>query len=263
MDTNDERQNNGNGPAEFDIWLEESYEPLIPGLPYAGSVVLVLFFVCLLVSCLALVGYIALIKWKRYRANRPAESLRAQHEKEKARQRSELKRGARGDTVATFDTNEVQLENITKYDEAALVAPGHARNASSHTIGAAASMYGGGGDAFHAYDESSFGGAGAGGTIAGGSVDGRLYGGAHGSAALGAFVCAVCGNAYQTQLDLQLHCQKRGHAYPGGGGTSDIHFRDAMSQPFESAEYGFPADAAPGQYDFDDNDGGGDMKSLF
>lgn len=233
--------------------------------------VLVLFFVCLFVSCLALLGYIALIKLKRHRANRPVESLRAQHEKEKARQRSELKRGARGggggDTVTSFDTNEVQLENITKYDEAALAAPSspgrHA--ASHHTINADNSAYAGAGG-FQAYDESSFGGGGGGGgggTMAGGSIDARLYSGASGS--LGAFVCGVCGNAYVTQVDLQLHCQKRGHAYPStGGGTGDVNFRDAMSQPFDSNEYGFP-DNAPGQYDYhDDGQGGGDdIKSLF
>lgn len=248
-------QNNGNGPAEFTIWLEESFEPLIPGMSYEASVVLVLFFVCLLASCLALFVYIVVIKIKR---SLPEVSSRREGEKEKERKREQLKKNARGETVAAFDSNEIALENITKYDEAALTSK--------------QSVYGGpgqpymtavGGDApLDQYDESSFsrgsgiGGGGGeyhGGIPAreasigslshGGSVSGMPYTASTPltSAQSGAYVCSVCGNSYALPEDLQTHCMKRGHAMYGVGSVNE--------RAMESAY---------GEYD-----NGDQMKSLF
>jgi hypothetical protein len=237
-------------------------------MSYAASVVLVLFFVCLMASCLALVVYIIVIKIKR---SMPEISSRREGEKEKERQRQALKRNARGETAAAFDSNEIALENITKYDEAALTSKTSAYGAGGqrHSEAAFMTAMGGGGAGgsialgadvgVDQYDESSFsrgnvsdygGGIPHGGSVSslshGGSVSGSMVYSANvplTSAQSGAFVCAVCGNSYALAEDLQTHCQKRGH--PMGSSS----YGPAMDRNMESAY---------GEYD-----NGEQMKSLF
>jgi hypothetical protein len=226
-------------------------------MSYAASVVLVLFFVCLLASCMALVVYIVVIKIRR---SLPEVSSRREGEKEKERKREQLKKNARGETVAAFDSNEIALENITKYDEAALTS-------KTSSYGGPGQPYmtaiggGGGGDApLDQYDESSFSrGSGIGGgeyhggipareasvgsLSHGGSVSGMAYTASTPltSAQSGAYVCSVCGNSYALQEDLQTHCVKRGHAMYGVGSVNERAMQSAY-----------------GEYD-----NGDQMKSLF
>jgi hypothetical protein len=229
---------------------------LLPGLEYGASIAVVLVIVCLVLVVLALVGFVAFRQFNRWRESRPQESVRAAQEKEKDRQRKQLKRGVRGDggTVSQFGNNEIQLENIPKYDEAAF---GGGTVAGGGTL-AHQPISGG----TVAYDESSFGTAAAGGSVAygGGSIGGGNYAA---SMPTGAFVCVQCGNAYPTQHDLQLHCQKRGHNY--GQAYPDANFRDALSQPFGEPELPVQAAQLDLMYNYDDgDDGNGEaMRSLF